>query len=230
MFRRKQVTNYMQQAEKDFWNNLAYIYDHIQLVTDYSGKVSKLKNVEEIQKKQLTTIEEITRAYKGEPINMVINQIEAAGSDINLLFHQLVEYKLYGLFFTGLYDQIRNQSRKRKLVDIFGSKELIIEEQFLKQKTIDAKDSESLNFNVNGRIIDYCAGDWASEAECLGVKTADGQMPVLDHYNGEIRINISTSILEKAEISLSLSYGEHYKREQIYSLLLMSEEDIEDLF
>jgi hypothetical protein len=36
--------------------------------------------------------------------------------------------------------------------------------------------------------------------------------------------------MEKAEVNLSLSYGTHYKREQLFSLLLMDEEDMENLF
>lgn len=228
MFRRSQVTNYMQQAEKDFWNNLAYIYDRVQYLVDYNGNALRLLNVEEIQKKQTNTIEELTREYKGQVANQVINQIEAAGSDTTLLSMQLREYKLYGLFFGGLHEQVRNHLRKRKLLSIFGSKDLILEEQFLQQKPFLEDRDESLNFNVKGQIIDYCAGDWSSEAEYLGLQTTKEE-PAFNFYRGEVSINTATSIMEKAEMNLSLSYGTGYKREQFYSLLLMSEEDIEDL-
>jgi hypothetical protein len=230
MFRRSQVTNYMRQAEKDFWNNLAYIYDRVQYLTDYGGQALQLLNVEEIQKKQADTIDELAREYKGQAANQVINQIEAAGSDATLLSKQLREYKLYGLFFGGLYEQVRNHLRKRKLLDIFGSKDLILEERFLQQKPFLEDRDDYLNFNVEGQIVDYCAGDWLSEAEYLGLKTEEEQQPIFNFYKGEVSINTATSIMEKAEINLSLSYGTDYKREQFYSLLLMNEEDIEDLF
>jgi len=196
----------------------------------YYGYARKLINAEEIQKKQLNTINEITREYKGETVGQVVNQIENAGYDVNQLFKQLLEYKLYGLIFTGLYGQIRNHLRKRKLLDIFGARDLILEEEFLRQEVRNEKNEECISFKIQGRIADYCKEDWLSEAKYLGVQITDEQQPELDFYGGEILINTATSVMEKAEINLSLSYGEQYKREQVFSMLLMSDEDIKDLY
>jgi hypothetical protein len=229
MFRRSQVANYMQQAEKDFWNNLAYIYDRVQFVANNTGTACKLKNMEEIQKKQADTLKEITRGYKGEVVNRIINQIEAAGMDAVLLSRRLLEYKLYGLFFLGLYEQVRNHSRRKKLLDIFGTKDLILEEWFIWKNQFEVKSDEYLNLEITGQIVDYCQGDWTSEAEYLGLQITEKDKPVLNRYQGEVSINTATSIMEKAEINLSLSYGNHYKREQTFSLLLMSDEDIKKL-
>jgi len=42
MFRRSQNADYMQQAEKDFWNNLAFIYDRVQFFADLLRLCSKI--------------------------------------------------------------------------------------------------------------------------------------------------------------------------------------------
>lgn len=224
MFRRTQEAWHMSQTEKDLWNDLAYIYDKVDFLVDDTGRPMSFSNYDEIIKKQQTVIDGIKQSYKGVEIDSLIKQITFAGRDNPILAAHLLQYKMYGLFFMGLYGQVYNHSRKKKYHAILGTSGFIIKEHFLQ-----SQNDGIVTYNIKGEIDHINIEEWKNEANRIGIYIEANQNPILDSYEGIYKINSYTSEIEEVKIQLSVSYGNFFKKQLLYSLLLLSDDEIEDL-
>ena len=234
MFRRSQVTNYMSQAEKDFWNHLAYITDHVIIQTDFYGKPKALLNFDEIYHKKNKIIDELKYSYKGEDVLNVLKSFEENTTNSNCFFKQLLTDDLYGLFFKDIYGQMHKRSIKKKIPYILRNRGLDIEESTTPEEVVDENSNLiNLTYSIEGVLITDELEDieiWKAEAGLLDLRYSQGDKPVLNRYNGLITLNDNNSIQE-VDLSLSFSFGDSYKKENNYSLTAITEEEIdEDLF
>lgn len=225
MFRRVQEAWHMSQTEKDLWNDLAYIYDKVVFFVDDTGKLISFNNYDEVIKKQESVMEKIKQSFKGIEIDSLIKQISFAGRESHILSEHLLQYKMFGLLFLGLYGQVYNHSRKKKHGSILGKSGFIIKEHFLQ-----SENDGIVTYKIKGEIDDLNIEEWKSEAIRIGVNIETNQGPTLNLYEGVCKINSHTSEIEEAEMQLSISYGDSFKKEQFFSLLLLNDDEIEDLY
>lgn len=227
MFCRTQDAGYLSQTEIDFWNDLAYAYDQVQFTVDDTGKCISLNNYNDIIQKQQSTIDNVKQSFKGIEVDSIIKQITQAGRENIALAKHLIQYRMYGLFFMGLYGQVYNHSRKKRHQFVFGSKGFLVNECFTHSQKTNEQNDELLTYNISGEICEINLEEWKLEAKRIGVKNiSESQEPVLNYYRGSNCMNIKNSMMEEAEINLSFSYGKNYKREQYFSLILMNDQEL----
>ena len=228
MFNRTLKGEHFTQTEKDFWNDLAYIYDQVVFSVNDTGKVISLNNYNEIIKKQQSTIDEIKLSFRGIEIDSVIKQMTFASRESKILARHLLQYKMYGLFFMGLYGQVYDHSRRKTHYSVFGNKNFVVKEDFSNSQRMNELNEGILMYNISGEIDDMNLNEWQMEAGRMGINI-ENSVPKLDLYEGIYCINLKTSTLEKAKIKLVISFGKSFKREQTYSLLLLNDKEIDDL-
>ena len=90
-------------ADEYLIKQLGYAFDEIEAGVDYSGKIIRIYNLKELQFRWNLTREKLEQEYIGVAVEVYFRTIDAILNDEQKLIEFLSSYKMFGLYFHGLF-------------------------------------------------------------------------------------------------------------------------------
>jgi len=90
-------------ADEYLIKQLGYAFDEIEAGVDYSGKIIRIYNLKELQFRWNLTREKLEQEYIGVAVEVYFRTIDAILNNEQKLIEFLSSYKMFGLYFHGLF-------------------------------------------------------------------------------------------------------------------------------
>ena len=90
-------------ADEYLIKQLGYAFDEIEAGVDYTGKIIRIYNLKELQFRWNLTREKLEQEYIGVAVEVYFRSIDAILNDEQKLIEFLSSYKMFGLYFHGLF-------------------------------------------------------------------------------------------------------------------------------
>lgn len=90
-------------ADEYLIKQLGYAFDEIEVGVDYSGKMIRIYNVKELQFRWNLTRQKLEQEYIGIEVQSYFRSIDAILNNEEKLIEFLSNYKMFGLYFHGLF-------------------------------------------------------------------------------------------------------------------------------
>lgn len=138
-------------ADEYLIKQIGYAFDEIEAGVDYTGKIVRIFNIKELSSRWDKTSSKLAVEYEGNFIQNYFSQISRILNDETRLIEFLSSYKMFGLYFHGLFGNYLLWEMpivRKKIVDDFKNSEA--EEQIHPEKKDGVKykikgSSDSLN-------------------------------------------------------------------------------------
>lgn len=90
-------------ADEYLIKQIGYAFDEIEAGVDYTGKIVRIFNMKELGSRWVSTYQKLEHEYEGSYIQSYFNQISRILNDEARLIEFLSTYKMFGLYFHGLF-------------------------------------------------------------------------------------------------------------------------------
>lgn len=131
---------------KGLLTKLGYIFDYLELGINDKGLIKKVFNQKEVLLRFQDIKKQIEKDYYGLELEQLLNSISKTIENEEKLIAFLHSYKMFGLYFTGLY--IPFQSKPADLV----TREIVLqdfEHQVVEEKIISSVENDNFTFKIS---------------------------------------------------------------------------------
>lgn len=133
-------------ADEYLIKQIGYAFDEIEAGVDYTGKIVRIFNKEELSSRWDKTRERLEVEYEGKFIQNYFSQISKILNDETRLIEFLSTYKMFGLYFHGLFGNYLLWEMpivRKKIVDDFKNCEA--------EEKIHPEKKEWVRYQIEGR-------------------------------------------------------------------------------
>ena len=168
-----------------FLRRAAYLFDEIKISVTQNGEIIKINNLAVLQKRWACIQQELAGDNKGAAVDSFFYSISNSIADEGKLIEFLSGYKMYGLYFNGLWgNNILNKIYKRQKVDYDLLQGKFIEEN-CSAKLLGTETVFSVMADVEKETVKQYEGQFIYNAERL----TEGIVEI-EHENDQIKYSI----------------------------------------
>jgi len=135
-------------ADEYLIKQLGYAFDEIEAGVDYSGKIIRIYNLKELQFRWNLTREKLEQEYIGVAVEVYFRSIDAILNNEKQLIDFLSSYKMFGLYFHGLFGNyllwempIKRENRAEDFENVLVNETIFPEKRDVVKYKIEAKSS-----------------------------------------------------------------------------------------
>lgn len=172
---------------KSLLTKLGYIFDYLELGINDKGTIKKVFNQKEVLLRFQDIKKQIEKDYYGLELEQLLNSISKTIENEEKLIAFLHSYKMFGLYFTGLY--IPFQSKPAEIV----SREVNLqdfEHQVVEEKIISSAENDNFTFNIN---LDNSSETFEKYTGIIKTELNRIQMGYLEIATEDLKIKYNTS-------------------------------------
>ena len=172
---------------KSLLTKLGYIFDYLELGINDKGLIKKVFNKKEILLRFQDIKKQIEKDYYGLELEQLLHSISKTIENEEKLIAFLHSYKMFGLYFTGLY--IPFQSKPAEIV----SREVNLqdfEHQVVEEKIISSAENDNFTFNIN---LDNSSETFEKYTGIIKTELNRIQMGYLEIATEDLKIKYNTS-------------------------------------
>ena len=131
---------------KSLLTKLGYIFDYLEVGINDKGIIKKVFNQKEVLLRFQDIKKQIQKDYYGIELEQLRNSISKTIENEKKLISFLQDYKMFGLYFTGLY--VPFQSKPAEMI----TREVVLQDfeyQAVEEKIISSAENDNFTFNIN---------------------------------------------------------------------------------
>lgn len=135
-------------ADEYLIKQLGYAFDEIEAGVDNSGKIIRIYNLKELQFRWNLTREKLEQEYIGVAVEVYYRSIDAILNNEKQLIDFLSSYKMFGLYFHGLFGNyllwempIKRENRAEDFENVLVNETIFPEKRDVVKYKIEAKSS-----------------------------------------------------------------------------------------
>ena len=223
-FDREHLNRTLSLADKDFYAYAAMITDDIKLRINALTGVKDILNFGAITQKAKEVTAHLGRSFVGDKAEQSFRMLNSIYSHTGHTIDNLVRYNQYGLLLhphcriTGLPVTLRHYN-------LLEYNTIEIQEEATLQETDESGDEIILATSgqadlkpLQQRFFNYL--------ERNEIPFAPDDMPVLDHFSGQVVFDRASGLVKKNHIAVTISCGAAYSKKVVYSLNTISHEEV----
>lgn len=143
-------------ADEYLIKQIGYAFDEIEAGVDFTGKIVRIFNKQELSFRWNKTFQELGKEYEGSYILSYLNQISMILNDETKLIKFLSAYNMFGLYFHGLFGNYLLWEMpiiRKKIADDFENTEVT--------EYIHPEKKDFVRYKINGKsnVLDKYEGE-----------------------------------------------------------------------